>query len=135
MPNHFHLLIHQKTPDAIIKLMKQITNAYTFYFNQRYKRVGGLFQGRYKAVRVKTDEQLVQVSRYIDLNPVSAGIAKKPESYQWSNFKNLDSSKLCATKYIFDYFPDLNKYREFVKDNIDYKNSTKELEGLTLEDS
>ena len=84
--------------------MKQLTNAYTFYFNQKYKRVGGLLQGRYKAVRIVTDEQLIQVSRYIDLNPVSAGIVKRSELYKWSNFKDLDTNKLCNTNYIWDYW-------------------------------
>lgn len=54
MPNHFHLLLKQKTKDGISKLLKQITNAYTLYFNQKNKRVGGLMQGRFKAAQISS---------------------------------------------------------------------------------
>src|SRR4030042_4414876 len=65
MPNHFHLLLKQNTVNGISKLLKQLTNAYTFYFNQKYKRVGGLVQGRFKAVKILNDELLLHISRYI----------------------------------------------------------------------
>lgn len=58
MPNHFHLLLKQKTKNGISKLLKQITNAYTLYFNQKNTRVGGLMQGRFKAVQVKDGDLL-----------------------------------------------------------------------------
>lgn len=70
MPNHFHLLVWQKTKDAIEKLMRRIGTKYVMYFNKRYKRIGALFQNTYKAVLIKTDEQLLHLSRYIHLNPI-----------------------------------------------------------------
>lgn len=69
MPNHFHLLIKQGTQFAIVDFMRRITNAYTKYFNERYKRVGPLFQGRYKAVLVTEEPYLLHLTRYIHLNP------------------------------------------------------------------
>lgn len=69
MPNHFHLLVKQKTQFAIVSFMRRITNAYTKYFNDRYKRVGPLFQGRYKAVLVTEEPYLLHLTRYIHLNP------------------------------------------------------------------
>lgn len=69
MPNHFHLLIKQKTERAIEDFMKSLGIRYVVYFNKRYKRVGSLFQGRYKAVLIDNDEQLLHLSRYIHLNP------------------------------------------------------------------
>lgn len=71
MPNHFHLLIKQVTKSAIISFMRRITNAYTKYFNERYKRVGPLFQGRYKAILVTEEPYLLHLTRYIHLNPVN----------------------------------------------------------------
>ncbi|MEK7202477.1 MAG: transposase [Patescibacteria group bacterium] len=70
MPNHFHLLIRQENIDAMQEFLQSLSTRYTVYFNKRYDRVGSLFQGRYKAVTVKTDEQLVHLSRYIHLNPI-----------------------------------------------------------------
>jgi len=58
MPNHFHLFLKQKTKNGISKLMKQMTNAYTLFFNQKNKRTGSLMQGRYKAVQITNDDLL-----------------------------------------------------------------------------
>ena len=69
MPNHYHLLIHQKDKQLIEKFMRSLSTRYSQYFNKKYKRVGPLFQGRYKAVLVKNEEYLLHLSRYIHLNP------------------------------------------------------------------
>src|SRR3990167_6729479 len=55
MPNHIHLQVKQQTIDGIVKLMKRLATAYVMYFNKKYRRVGSLFQNRYKAALVKTD--------------------------------------------------------------------------------
>ena len=69
MPNHFHLLFYQLEEDAITRLMRRVVTAYVMYFNLRYKRVGGLFQGRYKASPVTTEAYLYHITRYIHMNP------------------------------------------------------------------
>ncbi len=69
MPNHFHLLVKQQSADSITKLLRAISTSYVGYFNRRYKRIGGLFQGKYKAALVESDEYLLHLSRYIHLNP------------------------------------------------------------------
>jgi len=69
MPNHFHLLLQQAQLYTIAEFMKSISTKYTVFFNRKYKRVGGLFQGRYKAVKVQSDEQLIYLTKYIHLNP------------------------------------------------------------------
>jgi len=69
IPNHFHLLLKQKPAHAIEKFMRSLGTKYVQYFNKRYQRVGPLFQDTYKAVLVKTNEQLLHLSRYIHLNP------------------------------------------------------------------
>ena len=65
MPNHFHLLIQQKSLDWIDRFMNSFCTRYSIYFNKRYQRVGKLYQGLYKAVMVTTDEQLLHLTRYI----------------------------------------------------------------------
>ena len=84
MPNHFHLLIKQKTKEGMTKLMQKTCVAYAKYFNKKYERVGHLFQGVYQAVRIKDDVQFLQVSKYIHLNPIE--IEKDLEKYKYSSY-------------------------------------------------
>ncbi|MBI4097292.1 MAG: transposase [Candidatus Levybacteria bacterium] len=69
MPNHIHLQVKQYTRDAMTKLMRRLLTSYAMYFNKKYKRVGVLFQGRYKAAIIETDIYHLHLSRYIHLNP------------------------------------------------------------------
>jgi len=85
MDNYFHLLL--ETPSANLpQIMRHINGAYTTYFNIKRKRSGHLFQGRYKSILVDIDEYAKELSRYIHLNPVRAGMVDKPEAYQWSSY-------------------------------------------------
>jgi len=67
--------------------MRHINGAYTTYFNRKRQRDGHLFQGRYKAIVVDADEYAGELSRYIHLNPVRAGVVEGPEEYQWSSYQ------------------------------------------------
>ena len=78
MDNHYHLLI--QTPDGnLSKGMRQLNGVYTQASNRRHRRVGHLFQGRFKAILVDRDAYLLELARYVVLNPVRAGMVKKPE--------------------------------------------------------
>lgn len=70
MPNHFHFLIKQKSSNSIDVFMSSLCTRYSMYFNKKYKRVGSLYQGVYKAVMAYTDEQLLNITRYIHINSV-----------------------------------------------------------------
>src|SRR4030066_1225303 len=84
MNNHIHLLVEtQETP--LSKILQGINQSYTTYFNRKYKTVGHLFQGRYKAILCDRDEYLLSLVKYIHLNPVRAKIVKFPDKYQWSS--------------------------------------------------
>lgn len=85
MPNHYHLVI--ETPDGnLAKGMRQLNGIYTQSSNRRHGQVGHLFQGRYKAVLVDHDAYLLQVSRYVVLNPVRAGMVATPAEWPWSSY-------------------------------------------------
>lgn len=85
MDNHYHLIL--ETPNGnLLKVMHGINGGYTGYFNRKYNRSGHLFQGRYKGILVEKDAYLVELSRYVHLNPVSARIVDKPEQYRWSSY-------------------------------------------------
>ena len=88
MGNHYHLLIETPEPN-LSRGMRQLNGVYTQEINRIHRRVGHLFQGRYKAVVVDKDEYLLEVSRYIVLNPVRAGIVKGPDEWEWSSYRAL----------------------------------------------
>lgn len=135
MPNHFHLLLYEKEKGGISQLMKQLSNAYTHYFNQKYKRAGALFEGAFKSVRVPTDELLMHTSRYIHLNPVVANLSKEPE-YKWSSYNEYlaeSSIKLCNTKPILNLFASVYAYKKFHTDQKDYAKKLHEIKQLIIE--
>lgn len=118
--------------------MQSAITSYAAYFNLKHKRAGHLFQGRFKHIQIVTDEHLVHVSRYIHLNPTSAGIVKKPEDYPWSSYRHyLGQEKLnfINEKPILGYFAKKNpvkEYQEFVDAQIDYQRDLS-LQKLFLE--
>jgi REP element-mobilizing transposase RayT len=86
MDNHYHLLI--QTPDAnLSKGMRQLNGVYTQTSNRRHDRVGHLFQGRFKAILVDSDAYLLELARYVVLNPVRAGMVKRPDKWVWSSYR------------------------------------------------
>ncbi len=86
MGNHYHLLV--ETPDAnLSKDMRDFNGRYTQAFNHRHRRVGHLFQGRFKAILVERDAYLLELCRYVVLNLVRAKRARSPAQYTWSSYR------------------------------------------------
>ncbi|VAX35180.1 hypothetical protein MNBD_UNCLBAC01-946 [hydrothermal vent metagenome] len=86
MPTHIHLVIKQIDEGGISLFMRNILNGYAQYFNKKYNRNGPLWTGRFKAEHVETDEQLVHLTRYVHLNPTTAGLVKNPEDWRYSSY-------------------------------------------------
>ncbi|MHB1086005.1 MAG: REP-associated tyrosine transposase [Thiobacillus sp.] len=85
MTNHYHLLI--ETPEANLSQgMRQLNGVYTQRFNRAHARVGHVFQGRYKAILVERDSYLLELARYVVLNPLRAGMVKRLETWPWSSY-------------------------------------------------
>ena len=85
MTNHYHLIV--ETPDGnLSRGMRHLNGVYTQRFNSKHKRVGHLFQGRYKAILVDKDSYLLELCRYVVLNPVRAKMVEAPGNWQWSSF-------------------------------------------------
>ena len=88
MSNHYHLLI--ETPDSnLSKGMRQLNGVYTQRFNRKHQRVGHVFQGRYKAILVEKDAYLLELARYMVLNPVRAQMVRSAKDWPWSSFCNV----------------------------------------------
>ena len=86
MTNHVHLLMTPHTDNGISKVMQYIGRYYVQYFNFQYQRTGTLWEGRYKATLLDSESYLLTCSRYIELNPVRAGIVNDPVEYPWSSY-------------------------------------------------
>ncbi len=87
MTNHYHLLL--ETPrGSLSAALHDLNTAYTNYFNRRHDRIGHLFQGRYRGILVDKDNYLLELSRYIHLNPVRAQMVRRPEAYRWSSYSS-----------------------------------------------
>ncbi len=138
MPNHLHLLVKQDSDISLSKFMQILTTAYANYFNLRHRRNGHLFEARFKHVEVTTDEYLVHLSRYIHLNPSSAGLVSKPEKYNWSSYKHYlgkENLEFVDERLILSYFSKkdpIKDYQEFIDLRIDYQKDIS-LQKLALE--
>ena len=86
MPNHVHLIVRPGSQATISRIMQCLTITYTKHFNDRYKRVGHVFQGRFRSRLIETDTYLLVASRYVHLNPVRAKLAREAGYYAWSSY-------------------------------------------------
>jgi len=87
MTNHVHLLVTPGDVHAIPKAMHSVSRRYAGYFNTRYGRTGTLWEGRYRASMITRDPYFLACHRYIDMNPVRAGLAARPADYAWSSHR------------------------------------------------
>ena len=87
MSNHVHLLLTPRASDDCARLMKQLGQLYTQYVNRTYRRTGTLWEGRFKSCLVQSERYLLACYRYIELNPVRAGITDRPAAYEWSSYR------------------------------------------------
>jgi len=86
MPNHVHFIVGVNKDSDLGKFMMRLTLTYSFYFKKKYSFVGQLWQGRFKSRLIDSERYLAQCGKYIELNPVRAGIVDKPEDYTFSSY-------------------------------------------------
>ena len=87
MTNHVHLMVQTGALHSVSKFMQWVNTTYTIYINKKYHRVGHIFQGRYHSVLAEKDSYALELTRYIHLNPVRAGMVRSPEQYRWSSYR------------------------------------------------
>ncbi|HYE11065.1 MAG TPA: transposase [Patescibacteria group bacterium] len=130
MDNHYHLIV-QVFNKKLQEIMHQINNKYSKYFNFKFKRVGHVFQGRYKAILVQDERYLLSLLRYVHQNPIKAGMCKNIEEYKWcsdvfyrtsnDSFINIDT---VLDMLSVDRKDAISKYREYMRqiEQTDYEN-------------
>ncbi|MBU1085483.1 MAG: transposase [Candidatus Beckwithbacteria bacterium] len=139
MPNHYHLLIKQLTDNGISTFMSKFANSYTRFFNTKNKRIGPIFQGKFKSVLIKNDNQLLHVSRYIHLNPFSSNIITNINSlnqYQYSSYPeyiNPNIKSLCHKDIVLSYYKSKNSYQNFVRDHSDHQRNLQSIKKVMID--
>ena len=120
MTNHVHLVI-ETTDCDISDFIKRSHSRYATNFNKKYNCIGHLFQGRYKSELIQDDKYMLEVSRYVHLNPVRAKMVSKPEDYKWSSYTMYigeEEEKLITSKRVLSYFKEGEEkelYKRFVE--------------------
>lgn len=125
MTNHVHLLIERQA-DTIGQIMHRLLTGYSQYYNRRYRRVGHLLQGRHKSILCQSDRYLAELVRYIHLNPVRAGMLRRPEQYKYSGHRaylGLDAAGMLDVDPVLRHFGAQKAfareaYRQFVDAGI-----------------
>ncbi len=87
MSNHVHLLVSANNPQNLSKLLQAVGRKYVPFFNHKYRSSGTLWEGRFKASSIDSEQYLLTCYRYIELNPVRANMVEKPEEYRWSSYR------------------------------------------------
>ena len=135
MPTHIHLVLKQLRDAGISDFMRHILDSYTHYFNIKHNRKGPLWEGRFKRVLVKNDEQLLHLTRYIHLNPVTAYIVNNPADWIYSSYKEYIAVNVERGMCRFNDVIDINpaSYKMFVENRIDYQRELSKIKNLMLD--
>lgn len=134
MPNHFRLLIKQIEDGGMTIFLSKLTNSYTKYFNRRHHREGPLFRSSFKAVRIEDDFQLLQILRYIHLNPLMNHVVRDLKKFPYSSYLEFLGEKegFCQKEGVLSHFDSIKEYETFVLDQKDFENNRQKIEKLLL---
>jgi len=134
MPTHPHLILKELIEGGISTFMRKVLNSYSSYFNVKHKRNGPLWENRFKNILVENDEQLLHLSRYLHLNPVTAFLVDNPNQWPYSSYSEYigehTNNRLTRLEGIIDIKP--QAYRKFVADRADYQRELGKIKKLTL---
>jgi REP element-mobilizing transposase RayT len=153
MPTHYHFLVRiqesaeEKTSEVsetsevsgedISKAMMRFSVSYTKAINERFDRVGALFQGAYRAKRVPEESYLVSLSRYVHRNPVSAGLVERPAAWPFSSYRDFVGERaghVPCPGVVLDAFASRNAYRRFVEERPQQGTEGDEWRNVLFED-
>lgn len=128
MPNHFHLLLKQKSAASMPKLLKQVINGYITYWGKKYKKSGRIFHGRYQSMKIQSEYLLIQMMRFVHLNPSVARLVAKPQEYPWSSYITY-----IKTKEFINRFASVAEWEKFHLDKREYELNLPKIAHLTID--
>jgi len=138
MPNHFHFLVRQERDNGIQTLIRKSTSSFAHYYGLKHHVHGHIFEGNFKAVHIENNEQLLHVSRYIHLNPVTAYIVERPEDYQYSSYGPYTDKKrqvsFVDASSILNQFRSRQEYIQFTEDQKEYQRDLSRMKHLFLDE-
>jgi putative transposase len=119
MTNHVHLLLTPETPEGCGRLMKRLAQCYTQYVNRTLERTGSIWESRYRSCLVRDERYALACYRYVELNPVSAGMVRHPRDYRWSSYRANAEGRLDPLVHPHAAFPGAKAYREMFDTDLD----------------
>lgn len=135
MPTHIHLALRQVKDDGISIYMRNVLDSFTRYFNTLQKRRGPLWESKFKNVLVGSDDQLLHLTRYIHLNPSSAGLVDAPENWKYSSYHEFIGkepiTRVCNWDGLLEI--DRNSYRKFVAGRVSYQRALSRIKNLLID--
>lgn len=134
--NHFHLLLEQCVEGGISEFMRRL-GGYTKYFNNKYKRNGVLFQGKFRSIHIDSNEYLLRLSAYVNLNNKVHRLRHRMSKSSWDEYIGNEREGICRRDIILDQFKSTKEYCEFAEEALENilekKDLSKELEQLLIE--
>ena len=135
-PNHFHFILRQIADRGIEKFMHRLGTGYTMYFNNKNKRSGSLFQGKFKAVHVDSNEYLLHLTAYVNLNYKVHQLGGRASKSSWEEYI-IKKGGFCKKSIILNQFKNVSEYKKYaessLEDILERKQLYKELESFLLE--
>lgn len=133
-PNHFHLILLQLVNNGMTKFMHRLGTGYTNYFNNKYEGSGSLFQGRYKSIHIDSNEYLLHLSSYINLNDKVHSLRNSNSKSSWNEYVNPNfEDKLCDKKIILSQFKNISEYKKFALESLETIKNKRDMDNLLLE--
>ena len=136
-PNHYHFVLEQLIDGGISEFIKRLAGGYTFHFNNKYKRSGVLFQGKFKARHIDLNEYLLHVSVYVNLNNRVHRLSGRTAKSSWNEYIGTTNSSVCKKDIILEQFKTKKEYKDFAEsslvDILERKQQSKEVSDLLLE--
>jgi putative transposase len=118
-PNHFHLILRQCTDSGVSEFMKRVAGGFTTYFNLKNKRSGVLFQGKFKSTHIESNEQLLRVSAYVNLNNRVHKIKSSNYRSSWNEYVSNVSENICKKDIIQKQFNESPEYKTFAEEALE----------------
>jgi len=137
-PNHIHMVLCQMIEGGVSEFIKRVSGGYAKYFNHKYKRSGALFQGKFKSVHVSSNEYLLHVGTYVNLNDKVHRLPRHASKTSWEEYVLPQCARpLCNTSAVLDQFRSKEEYKTFaqesLRDMFERKERMRELQALLLE--
>jgi len=126
-PNHFHFVLRQLVENGISEFMKRL-GGYTWYFNNRHKRNGALFQGKFKSSHINSNEYLLHVSAYVNLNNRFKGKSHLLSKSSWDEYVGEENDYICNSDIVLGQFKTPKAYKKFALSSLEGILERKELE-------